>query len=49
MDKPVPGWLIVFTIIVLVSVSVVAYFWLKSLVGYAGINENKKKDENDNS
>ncbi|MRJ06328.1 MAG: glutamyl-tRNA amidotransferase [Epsilonproteobacteria bacterium] len=31
MDKPVPGWLIIVTILILVGVSVGIYFWLKSL------------------
>jgi len=31
MDKPVPFWFIVFTIIVLVSGSFLIYLWLKNL------------------
>ncbi len=32
MDKPVPLWVIVLTIVILVSVSFGIYFWLKSLI-----------------
>jgi len=38
-DKPVPFWVILITIIVLITVSVGIYLWLKSLI---------IKDENDN-
>jgi len=42
MDKPVPSWLIVLTIIILIAVSFGIYLWLKS------INiENTKKEDNE--
>jgi len=39
MDKPIPFWIILVTIVILVSISFLVYFWLKSLI---------IKDENDN-
>ncbi|NPA88173.1 glutamyl-tRNA amidotransferase [Caminibacter pacificus] len=42
MDKPVPFWFVLFTIIVLVGGSYLIYLWLKSL-------KIDIKDENDNS
>jgi len=39
MDKPVSFWFILVTIVVLISISVGIYLWLKSLI---------IKDENDN-
>ncbi len=32
MDKPVPFWFIIFSIIVLVAGSYIIYLWLKSLI-----------------
>ena len=40
MDKPIPLWLIVLTIIVLVGGSFIIYLWLKNII---------IKDSDDNS
>jgi hypothetical protein len=42
MDKPVPFWLIIITVIILVGGSFIIYLWLKSL-------KIDIKDKNDNS
>jgi len=40
MDKPIPFWLIVITIIILVGGSFIIYLWLKNII---------IKDSDDNS
>jgi uncharacterized membrane protein len=40
MDKPIPFWLVVLTIIVLVGGSFIIYLWLKNII---------IKDSDDNS